>query len=304
MLLILVSFACALAIAVAARALGWLTADGAVAATFIGGSVFAFLGWPGAVLLMLFFVSSSLLTRLNRSRRDERQAGASRVTASPTGASRTATEDRTRGRDARQVLANGLVAGLAAVWAGLAGDGAASLGLIGGELPGGAGPWLSSEALSGALLPRLVMAGAMAAATADTWATEIGTWAGGVPRSPLTARAMKPGESGGMTVFGTFGGLVGAALIGQAALWLWDDFGLRHAVSIEIAGFAGMWFDSVLGASIQYKAVCPACGRVVEERDHVHPVERRTGLGFVDNDVVNLVATIAGGVLAAVAASV
>jgi len=278
---ILLSFAGAGAVGAAGRALGWLTTDGAVAATFIGGTVFAFLGWQGAAILVLFFVTSSLLSHLSWER---------------SGSDRVQRRGRAR-RNARQVLANGLAAGFAAVWAALAVDSLAERGGFAGVL----GLDIAGEG-GKALLPRLAFAGTIAAATADTWASEIGRLARGIPRSPLTGRAMQPGESGGVTVLGTFGGLVGAAAIGQVAACLWGDFGVREAVSIEVAGFAGMWIDSLLGAGVQYKAVCPACGRVIEEPDHAHRVERARGLRFVDNDVVNLAATLAGGVLAILAA--
>lgn len=280
MVYVVISFLCAGLAGAAGRALGWLARDGAVAAAFVGGTIFAFLGWRGALVLVFFFVSSSLLTHLNRIK-----AGAYGVEHG-----REALESR-RGRSARQVLANGSAASLAAIWALLASGNSIAPGAFGGV-------WHPE---AGTLLPRLAFAGALAAAAADTWATEIGTFAHGIPRSPLTGRVMEPGESGGMTVFGTFGGLVGAAAIGQLAAWLWPDFGARQAVGIEVAGFAGMWLDSVLGAGLQYKAACPACGRIVEDPGHPHQVLRPRGLRFVDNDVVNLVATFAGGVLAVLA---
>lgn len=255
MLFILLSFGVAAIVGYGGRRLGWLTTDGSVAATLVGGSVFAFAGWQGAVILMLFFVSGSLLTRLNRG---GREAGT-----------------KEGPRNARQVLANGFVAGVAAVWVG-------------------------TDATS--VAPRLALAGAFAVATADTWATEIGMWAKGVPRSALTAQIVAPGESGGMTAFGTFGGLVGAALIGTAAAVVWDDFGVAHAMTIEVAGFAGMWLDSLLGAGVQYQAYCPSCDRVMEDPRHGrwsgHRVQRRRGLRFIDNDVVNLLATLAGAAMA------
>jgi uncharacterized protein (TIGR00297 family) len=64
--------------------LGWLSAGGTAAAVLVGGGVFAGAGWRGAVLLALFFISGSLLSRWN-----EKRSGPAR-------------------RSARQVLANGL----------------------------------------------------------------------------------------------------------------------------------------------------------------------------------------------------
>lgn len=298
---VLFSFGIAAFVGYLGQRLGWLTRSGGTAAAFVGGSIFAFTGWQGATILMLFFVSSSLLTRINRNRRGSPKDGTRRK-AGPDGAESVARMSVQEGksRNVRQVLANGLVASIAAVWAGLVAA-AWEPGILGSVAL--SGPIAGIASLAGSvstdlIAPRLALAGSLAAATADTWATEIGTWAGGVPRSALTARIVAPGESGGMTVFGTFGGLVGAALMGTAAAWVWDDFGVSHALAIEVAGFAGMWLDSLLGASVQYHGYCSTCHASVEDPGHSrlydHSVERRRGVRFIDNDVVNLLATLAG----------
>ena len=55
--------------------------------------------------------------------------------------------------------------------------------------------------------------GALAAATADTWATEVGTVASGVPRSIISLKPLPAGTSGGVTVPGTLASVAGAAFI-------------------------------------------------------------------------------------------
>ena len=70
--------------------LRWLTPDGTVAAAAVGVLVLWGSGLPGAALLLLFFVSGSLLTAFNQGR--ERQKGQRVASAA---------------RNARQVLANG-----------------------------------------------------------------------------------------------------------------------------------------------------------------------------------------------------
>lgn len=282
--MVIAGFLGALGIGALGHRLGWLTLDGAIAAAVVGGCIFGFAGWQGAVVLLLFFVSSSLLSRLNR----EEAHGAD------------SQPKKSQPRNARQVLANGAVAALAAVWLAIV---EAQTRALGWEASGAlAAPgWLAGVfGAAGALgvWPKVALAGALAAATADTWATEIGRWAKGIPRSALTARIVEPGESGGMTAYGTFAGLVGAAMIGTAAAWVWEDLGISHAMAIEVAGFAGMWFDSLLGAGVQYKAYCAACGRTIEDPKHKHPVQRPRGWRFVDNDVVNFAATLAGAVMA------
>ncbi len=140
------------ALAVVGRAMGWLTAGGAIAAAVVGTAIFAGAGPAGASLLALFFISSSLLTRVAHSLRP--------LPGDPSAPA---------GRDASQVMANGLWAAVGAV-------------LIGAPCPGGGWPLLT---------------GALAAAQGDTWATEIGAFSPGPPRLLSTGRKVPPGTSGG-----------------------------------------------------------------------------------------------------------
>jgi uncharacterized protein (TIGR00297 family) len=73
-----------------------LSKDGALAATFIGTIIFGLGGWQWAVLLLMFFISSSLLTRAFKNRKiglDEKYSKGGR-------------------RDAGQVFSNGGIAAL------------------------------------------------------------------------------------------------------------------------------------------------------------------------------------------------
>lgn len=88
----------AVAIALAARAGRALDGSGAVAAAILG-TLAAGAGWDWAVLLVAYFGSSSLLSRLRRSERDLRTAG--RL-------------EKAGPRDAVQVAANGGMFGIAA----------------------------------------------------------------------------------------------------------------------------------------------------------------------------------------------
>ena len=162
-------------------------------------------------------------------------------------------------RTARQVLANGGVAAAAALF----------------------GAWP-------------VAAGALAAATADTWATEIGSFSPWPPRLLTTGARVPAGTSGGMTVMGTVGGLVGAAGISWCAYLLHPRGG--SAAIIAVAGAAGMVVDSLLGATIQGVFECPSCAARTERGDTIchGPVALIHGLPWLNNDGVNLAATLAG----------
>jgi uncharacterized protein (TIGR00297 family) len=81
--------ALAAGLALAGRAIGWLTPSGTVAAALVGAAIFTGGGLPGAALLALFFVSGSALTY---------RSGTSRAELPMT---------QRHGRTGRQVLANG-----------------------------------------------------------------------------------------------------------------------------------------------------------------------------------------------------
>ena len=95
-------------------------------------------------------------------------------------------------------------------------------------------------------------AGAIAAATADTWGTELGRWSPSPPRLVTTWAVVRHGRSGGITPLGTAGTAAGALLIGGIAAAIGgaqNPVGVFFAVAA--AGFTGAFFDSVLGATIE-----------------------------------------------------
>jgi uncharacterized membrane protein len=68
--------------------------------------------------------------------------------------------------------------------------------------------------------------------------------------------------------------------------WVLGPHDLRLAGVVTFAGAAGMFVDSVLGATVQ--------GAFRDE-----PVQPRRGYAWLDNDAVNLAATLAGAGVAA-----
>jgi uncharacterized membrane protein len=70
---------------------------------------------------------------------------------------------------------------------------------------------------------------------------------------------------------------------------------------VFIGGFVGALADSLLGATIQSRRWCGTCRRETERT--VHDCGAATtpqrGLVWINNDVVNFVSTIIGGLLAA-----
>ena len=187
---------------------------------------------------------------------------------------------RGRERDAVQVLANG---GVAAALAAL--------------IP--FAPAAQSLLFAGC-------AGAVATATADTWATELGARSPTPPRLLIGGSPVAAGTSGGVTPLGTLAAVAGAGFIavlvagGAAAGWLPGAWAPTLAAT-ALAGTTGSLADSLLGATVQAAYRCPACDRPTERRVHRcgSPTRLVRGHPAVTNDVVNAAATLLGAALAA-----
>jgi uncharacterized membrane protein len=143
--------------------------------------------------------------------------------------------------------------------------------------------------------------GALAAAAADTWATELGTRYGGPPWSLREGRRVASGTSGAVSLVGTGGAVLGAAsIVGAAALC--GPVGTVEGIDLLCglgAGLAGMGADSVLGATVQAQYWDPDA-QVFREMPATTDDEPRTGWRWVDSDTVNVLGTATGAVSAIV----
>jgi uncharacterized protein (TIGR00297 family) len=160
------------------------------------------------------------------------------------------------------------------------------------------GVYSMAAALSAAIPAQYVVwgaLGALAAASADTWATEIGIWMGGNPRLITNGTIVRSGTSGGITAAGMLGSLSGAAWVALCAM-LAGFRGHGVIVAALIGGFGGSIIDSLLGATVQERRWCDACGEPTERIVHLCGATTRRVGGIVrlNNDVVNLLSTIAG----------
>jgi uncharacterized membrane protein len=104
-----------------------------------------------------------------------------------------------------------------------------------------------------------------------------------------------------VSVAGTIAMLAGALVIALAA----RSLALSDALAaVAMGGAAGAVADSLIGATLQERRWCDACARETERRVHDcgTPTRLAGGLAAVDNDVVNLLATLVGAVVSALLA--
>jgi uncharacterized protein (TIGR00297 family) len=251
------------AIGFAALAYGMklLTRSGAIATAVVGFVVFGLGGGKFLVPLLVFFATSSVLSRIGR----RRKAGANAVTVK--GAT----------RDAGQVLANGGAAALIALLF---------------------QPLAHHMPLEAPRYLLLLYLAALATVNADTWSTEIGGLSTASPRLLSNWKQVAAGTSGAITGLGIFAALVGSLVVTLAG-WLVWRLNAAEFVVVAWAGFLGSLIDSVLGASVQALYRDPVSGQPTEQArtaDRAHALIR--GFRWINNDVVNFIASV-GGVLCA-----
>ncbi len=240
-----------------------LDAGGAVAALVIGFVTFVVPtdGWKWFTILLLFLIVSSYMTHYKY--QTKRRKGFA--------------QEKGGVRAWPNVAANGVVAGLVVLLT----------------------PLFPREPILAAFL------GAVATANADTLATEIGLLNPTDPRLITDLRKVVPaGTSGGISPLGELATLLGALLIGIAAglLGMIDNAGSPLALLIGttmLAGLAGCTVDSVIGATVQGIYRCRVCNKITENRRHCGSASiPLSGYKTIDNNVVNLLATISGAAFA------
>ena len=140
-----------------------------------------------------------------------------------------------------------------------------------------------------------IFLGAIAAAAADTWATEIGYFSKNKPRHILNFKTVEKGTSGGVTFLGLFGSILGAGVIGLIGMnWL-NNFPIHWIV---LAGFIGSLVDSFLGGSVQAIFHCAVCNKETEKRIHCDIYSNHIrGFKWLDNNGVNFMNTLVGSMI-------
>ncbi|MCS6831802.1 MAG: DUF92 domain-containing protein [bacterium] len=149
-------------------------------------------------------------------------------------------------------------------------------------------------ALSGESSWWLGFAGAYAAATADTWSSEIGALSPNPPRHVLSGRRLQAGDSGGVTPLGILAGCAGSTVIASVA-WAVHPTSVVQTLAVALGGMSGNLLDSVLGATLQARYRCMQCGEVIERSEHCGlPARQVAGWRWMSNDMVNLFCTLMG----------
>jgi len=217
----------------------WLTLSGAVAA-FGMAVVFILVGLRTFYLPLLLLLGGTLLSKLNAE-----------------------TEDK-QGRDAKQVLANGLIGIICLLLYVL---------------------HFNDTYQSPLLLAYLL---SFSISICDTFSSERGKYFKGKTIDILSFKPIASGLSGGISVQGTLGGLAGSIFCATISFFCFD-ITLCFALVVCLLSFTGMLFDSILGSLLQAKYVNR--NGVIEENssDDNHLLK---GYIWCSNDVVNLMSNL------------
>lgn len=243
-----------------------VTAGGAVAGFVVGAGILALGGWLSWVLLMVFFGSSSVLSRLKASAKNSLDA----------------LHEKGSRRDHVQVLANGGVGLIMSAVFAATGQPMFLIALAVSFAAANADTWASEIGILAARRPVSILTGRP---------LPRGT-SGGV--TPLGFLASAAGS-----------GLVAAVFTAGYGLrvgWSWSLVAVFAVVTA--GGFLGSVIDSVLGATVQAQYTDRDTGEATERRHGRHGARPNTlsrGFAAVTNDVVNAVScvlsTVAGAAL-------
>ncbi|RLF00971.1 MAG: hypothetical protein DRJ63_01010 [Thermoprotei archaeon] len=272
---LLLGFIVTLAIGLPSYKKKFVSFSGLFAGLVVG--MLTFVGGPACFLvIMVFFLSSSILTKLGYHSKEVKGAA-----------------EKKSGRTALQVICAGGVAGVAAFLKGLY----EARALI----------WPDPNQLSHVLT--VAFLGAVSSANADTWAVELGLLSEEEPKLITNLKKkVPPGTSGGVTKLGTLGSFLGALLIAAVSAALYQHVSppfeqmdpLAILIITFISGFTAEKIDSFLGATVQVKYWCPKCKKETDKKVHKcgSSTEYLRGIKIISNEAVNLISTLAGALLA------
>ena len=273
---------------------GSLSRSGVLGAVITGTTIFGFGGWIVGILLVAFFVSSSLLSHFKQNNTQKQRAAEM--------------FDKSGQRDIWQALANG---------------GAAMIFVIIGQHQSVHYRYELAGSVTCAAF------GALATVNADTWATELGILSKSRPR--LITRpfhTVEPGTSGAVSIVGILAAFAGALFIAVVFVvlratfdgphlflnrdslditpiyWVgWATFprvAVARLISVTTGGLIGSLFDSFLGATKQATYYSNQRQKETEkafEKDKT-PNKHIRGWKWLSNDWVNFISSVVGALVA------
>lgn len=244
-----------------------LSRSGVVGAIIVGTITFGLGGWTWGLLLIAFFISSSLLSHY---RKDDKRGLAEKFA-------------KTSQRDLGHALANGGWGAILAIAYFRQPDPILFAAFVGAMAAVNADTWATELGVLSPTPPRLLTTGQRVSTGTSGGVTALGTLA----------------ALGG----GLFIGLV-ALVLGQVeVIWGSGPLNGRYLWLVPIGilgGLAGSTFDSLLGATAQGIYYCSQCQKEAEARIHRcgQPTHHLRGWRWLDNDVVNFASSIVGSVMA------
>lgn len=193
---LLIGIGFAIIVALLARSTGSLSKSGAIAAIFVGGITFGLGGLLPAILLLTFFITSSVLSRVGGERKLEAAAAF----------------EKGGERDYGQVLANGAMASFFVILFALTGENVWLVGLVGALASVNADTWSTELGVLARRKPRLITTLKIVEPGTSGGITLEGTLAGLAGAALIAIIAGVGNLDGTLFVAATLGGISGARL--------------------------------------------------------------------------------------------
>lgn len=244
-----------------------LSPSGVVGAIIVGTLTFGLGGWTWGLLLIAFFISSSLLSHY---RQDDKRGLAEKFA-------------KTGQRDLGQALANGGWGAILAIAYFCQPDPILFAAFVGTIAAVNADTWATELGVLSPTPPRLLTTGQRVSVGTSGGVTALGTIA----------------AFGGGLLIG-----LAALVLGQVeAIWGSGPLNGQHLWLVPIGilgGLGGSTFDSLLGATAQGIYYCSQCQKETESKVHRcgQPARHLRGWRWLNNDLVNFSSSIVGSLIA------
>ena len=247
----------AIAIAILSWRLHFLSGSGSVALVLLGTLVFGVGGWTFSAPILIFFILSSLLSKIGKKRK----------------AKLLNVFEKSGTRDAGQVLANGGVAGLMLVFWYFSQNGLFYIAYIASLAAVTADTWATELGVLARGEPRSIITFKKVPMGTSGGVSFIGTLGALIGSAILSLSGI---------LFST------QALPGV--------MGWPEVVLVLVVGLLASMVDSLLGATIQAQYQCPICSKVTEKHLHCDGAKTRffRGVKWINNDVVNSLCAFSG----------